>query len=336
MLTRRDGPGLRHLACVMHLAGVRSRMSDTKPTVFVVDDDISVRESLKLQSRWFHYPYPSMINVNGVAGGMEYPMMVFCGERTDEKGLWEVTNHEIGHTWFPMVVGSNERMNMWQDEGFNTFINGFATAARYKTPITPQQTVGDIVPYLSGDDQPPMMRSDAMNANGIGPVAYDKPSVGLHLLREQVVGDTLLFDQAFQGYIRAWAFKHPTPDDFFRYMSNALGENLDWFWRGWFLTNDKLDFQVTGVEVEPAPDGEKVSTVSLRSNGDMVFPVPLELTFEGGETRRLATSDHAQRYACSRVIASTFRRVLRRGHRTATSRSSLRTTGARILTSKST
>jgi hypothetical protein len=246
-----------------------------------------VRESLKLQSRWFPYPYPSMVNVNGVAGGMEYPMMVFCGERTNEKGLWEVTNHEIGHTWFPMVVGSNERMNMWQDEGFNTFINGFATAARYKTSITPQQTVGNIVPYLSGDDQPSMMRSDAMNANGIGPVAYDKPSVGLHLLREQVVGDTLLFDQAFQGYIRAWAFKHPTPDDFFRYMSNALGENLDWFWRGWFLTNDKLDFQVTGVEVEPAPDGEKVSTVSLRSNGDMVFPVPLELTFEGGETRRL-------------------------------------------------
>jgi hypothetical protein len=126
-----------------------------------------------------------------------------------------------------------------------------------------------------------------MNATGIGPVAYDKPAVGLHLLREQVVGDTLLFDEAFQGYIRAWAFKHPTPDDFFRYMSSALGENLDWFWRGWFLTNDKLDFQVTGVNVADAPTGGKLSTVSLQSNGDMVFPVPLELTFDNGEERRL-------------------------------------------------
>ncbi len=246
-----------------------------------------VRESLRLQSRWFRYPYPSMTNVNGVAGGMEYPMMVFCGERRDEKGLWELTTHEIGHTWFPMVVGSNERLHMWQDEGFNTFINGFATAARYDEPLTPQRTVQGILPYLSGNDQPSMMRADAMEATGIGPVAYDKPSVGLHLLREQVVADTLLFDEAFEGYIRAWAFKHPTPDDFFRYMSSALGENLDWFWRGWFLTNDKLDFQVAGVEVSDAPTGGKLSMVTLQSNGDMVFPVPLELTFEDGEKRRL-------------------------------------------------
>jgi hypothetical protein len=246
-----------------------------------------VRESLRLQSRWFRYPYPSMTNVNGIAGGMEYPGIVFCGQRANEEALWDVTNHEIGHTWFPMIVGSNERLNMWQDEGFNTFINTFATAARYQRPISPQATVQEILPYLAGNDQPSMMRADAMEATGIGPVAYDKPAVGLHLLREQVIGDTLLFDEAFEGYIRAWAYKHPTPDDFFRYMSSALGENLDWFWRGWFLTNDKLDFQAAGVEVSEAPGGGKLSRVVLQSNGDMVFPVPLELTFEGGEKRRV-------------------------------------------------
>ncbi|HEY7461475.1 MAG TPA: M1 family metallopeptidase [Gemmatimonadota bacterium] len=246
-----------------------------------------VRESLRLQSRWYRYPYPSMTNVNGVAGGMEYPMMVFCGERRDERALWEVTNHEIGHTWFPMIVGSNERLNMWQDEGFNTFINGFATASRYDEPLTPRVTVQKILPYVAGNDQPPMMRSDAIEATGIGPVAYDKPSVGLHLLREQVIGDTLLFDAAFKGYIQTWAYKHPTPEDFFRYMSSALGENLDWFWRGWFLTNDKLDLQVTDVDVSDAAGGGKLSVVRLRSNGDMVFPVPLELTFDGGEKRRV-------------------------------------------------
>jgi aminopeptidase N len=148
-------------------------------------------------------------------------------------------------------------------------------------------TVQKILPYVAGNDQPPMMRSDAIEATGIGPVAYDKPSVGLHLLREQVIGDTLLFDAAFKGYIQTWAYKHPTPEDFFRYMSSALGENLDWFWRGWFLTNDKLDLQVTDVDVSDAAGGGKLSVVRLRSNGDMVFPVPLELTFDGGEKRRV-------------------------------------------------
>jgi hypothetical protein len=228
-----------------------------------------------------------MTNVNGIAGGMEYPMIVFCGERRDERSLWDVANHEIGHTWFPMVVGSNERLYMWQDEGFNTFINTFATATRYGEPIDDHALVQKLLPYLAGGDQPPMVRADAQDLQGFGQLAYEKPSVGLHLLREQVIGDTLLFDQAFQGYIRSWAFKHPTPEDFFRYMNSALGENLDWFWRGWFVTNDKLDLGVAGVQVSDGPNGEKLSVVTLESHGDLVFPVPLELTFQGGETREV-------------------------------------------------
>lgn len=248
-----------------------------------------VRESLREQSRWYRYPYPTMANVNGVVGGMEYPMIVFCGERQDEAGLWEVTNHEVGHTWFPMIVGSNERLHMWFDEGLNTFINGFATAARTGEPLSGDGTVQSLLPYLAGQegaDQPAMIRADAMQLQGFGQLAYNKPAVGLRLLREQVIGDTLLFDSAFRGYIEAWAFKHPTPDDFFRYMGGALGESLDWFWRGWFLTNAKLDQEVTGVAISPGPGGGAVSTVSIRSNGQLIFPVPLVLELEGGEKRR--------------------------------------------------
>jgi len=82
------------------------------------------RHSIKHYSeKWQRYPYPTAINVGGPVGGMEYPMIVFCGQRAGERGLFGVTTHELGHEWFPMVVGSNERLYAWMDEGFNTFIN---------------------------------------------------------------------------------------------------------------------------------------------------------------------------------------------------------------------
>ena len=77
--------------------------------------------------RWFEFPYTSAVNVASNMGGMEYPGIVFCGYKAKGAGLWGVTDHEFGHTWFPMIVGSNERKYGWMDEGFNTFINGIST-----------------------------------------------------------------------------------------------------------------------------------------------------------------------------------------------------------------
>src|SRR5256885_7248180 len=89
-----------------------------------------VRHSIKHYSeKWFPYPYPTAINVNGPVGGMEYPMLVFCANRRSRQGLFGVTAHELGHQWFPMVVGSNERLYAWMDEGFNTFINIYSARA---------------------------------------------------------------------------------------------------------------------------------------------------------------------------------------------------------------
>ncbi len=79
--------------------------------------------------KWFEFPYPAATNVAGIVGGMEYPGIVFCGYRAKGAGLWGVTDHEFGHTWFPMIVGSNERKYAWMDEGFNTFINSLSTRA---------------------------------------------------------------------------------------------------------------------------------------------------------------------------------------------------------------
>ncbi|MBT2563420.1 M1 family metallopeptidase, partial [Pedobacter sp. ISL-64] len=75
-------------------------------------------------AKWFEYPYPMAVNVATNVGGMEYPGIVFCGWKAKKAGAWGVIDHEFGHTWFPMIVGSNERKYGWMDEGFNTFING--------------------------------------------------------------------------------------------------------------------------------------------------------------------------------------------------------------------
>src|SRR5262249_10552550 len=89
--------------------------------------------------RWFPYPWPAAINVAGPATGMEYPGLVFDSIEAKGKDLFWVTAHEIGHTWFPMVVGIDERRNAWMDEGFNTFIDVYESDAFNKGEYAPKR-----------------------------------------------------------------------------------------------------------------------------------------------------------------------------------------------------
>src|SRR2546421_1116572 len=183
-----------------------------------------VRHSIKHYSeKWFPYPYPTAINVNGPVGGMEYPMLVFCANRRSRQGLFGVTTHELGHQWFPMVVGSNERLYAWMDEGFNTFINIYSA----RTYFPDQQSLrnrGQAESWAqftaTGRDEPGMTPADRVTPHLLGAVAYSKPATGLYLLRHAIL-DSTRFDAAFREYIRRWAYKHPTPADFFRSMDDA-------------------------------------------------------------------------------------------------------------------
>ena len=92
--------------------------------------------------------------------------------------------------------------------------------------------------------------------------AYRKPATALNILRETVLGREL-FDFAFKEYCRRWAFKHPTPADFFRTMEDASGVDLDWFWRGWFYSIEKVDVSLDSLEwlkvdLENNPDKEEI------------------------------------------------------------------------------
>jgi hypothetical protein len=238
--------------------------------------------------QWSPYPYPVASNVNGIEGGMEYPMIVFCRNRTDAEGLYSVTDHEFGHTWFPMVVGSNERLYGWMDEGFNSFMNHYSFPRKF--PSAPLPTARGVQETylknaLSGDEQTIMSPADRMRTNENWRQAlYNKPAVGLVLLRDHITSPER-FDPAFREYIRRWSFKHPTPADFFRTMEDGLGEDLSWFWRSWFYTTDRLDQAVDSVALSDSAG--VISRVYLRNAGQMPMPVDLALLMDDGSTQRV-------------------------------------------------
>lgn len=248
-----------------------------------------VKKSIEYNSKkWFEFPYPAATAVAGIVGGMEYPGIVFCGYKAKAGGLWGVNDHEFGHTWFPMIVGSNERLYGWMDEGFNTFINTLSTAdfnngeyAR-KNP-TDMHRIGGF--FTAPGLEPIMSQPANLKERNTGTLLYSKPSAGLVLLREQILGPER-FDFAFRTYIDRWAFKHPTPDDFFRTMENASGESLQWFWRGWFENDWRLDVAVQDVKYVN-DDPKQGAIITIDNLEKMAMPVILEIKTVSGKTDRV-------------------------------------------------
>jgi hypothetical protein len=243
-----------------------------------------VKGAIELYSgQWFEYTYPVATNVAGIVGGMEYPGIVFCGQENQKGSLWEVTNHEFGHNWFPMIVGSNERKYAWMDEGFNTFINKVDTKVfnngEYFIADDVQRGAPDM---FSADADAIMNTPDVIQANYLGFAAYEKPGLGLTILREQILGEKR-FDYAFRTYIKRWAFKHPTPWDFFHSMDNAAGEDLSWFWNEWFFTTWKLDQALKEINYLDN-DPSKGSLITIENLEGMALPVTIFVKEENGNS----------------------------------------------------
>lgn len=232
--------------------------------------------------RWYEYPYPAAVNVASNVGGMEYPGIVFCGSSAKGSSLFGVTDHEFGHTWFPMIVGSNERKYGWMDEGFNTFINTLAEEDFNKGEYKGKpQNMERGAKFMFGENTEPIFSTpDALRERNIGNDLYSKPGYGLTLLRNEILGPDR-FDYAFKEYIRRWAFKHPTPWDFFRTMDNASGENLSWFWKEWFVENYTFDQAITSVTYEnnKPEDGAVVTIANLDR---MALPVNISYETKSG------------------------------------------------------
>ncbi|MCE2773048.1 MAG: M1 family metallopeptidase [Bacteroidetes bacterium] len=201
------------------------------------------------------YPYPVAISVEA-NNGMEYPMICFNYGRTDGEGTYTartkygmigVVIHEVGHNFFPMIVNSDERQWSWMDEGLNTFVQFLAEQEfdnNFPSSRGPAHKIVDYMRMPPNQLEPIMTNSE--NIVQFGNNAYGKPATALNILRETILGREL-FDYAFKEYCMRWAFKHPTPADFFRTMEDASGVDLDWFWRGWFYDIQPVDISLDSV-----------------------------------------------------------------------------------------
>ncbi len=238
-------------------------------------------------TRWFPYPYPQITVVEGPISGMEYPMLAMEDHSPDKYALYNVITHEVGHNWFPMIVGSNERVHFWQDEGLNTFINTFSEARRFPERGNQMERAADeretIVQAESlGTDVPTELGADRVPGDRLGTDDYTKPSVALQLLRQEILGPEA-FDDAFRTYIRRWAYKHPAPADFFRTMEDVSGKRLDWFWRELFLENPNFDQAIDSVAVRQVGAVDSVTVVyANRARG--ILPIRARFTFSDGTT----------------------------------------------------
>jgi hypothetical protein len=232
---------------------------------------------------FFRYPYPQATTVAGPVGGMEYPMLAMVGTGEDAKSVFSTINHEHGHEWFPMIVGSNERRYAWMDEGFNTYINAFAKELRWQDTLILGSMMANWKSVVdAGMDVPVMTASDDIPSAALGPVEYRKPAIALLTLRNNVIG-TELFDAAFREYIRTWAFRHPTPADFFRTIENAMGHDLSWYWRGFWYSTSLLDIGIDSVSTS-GQGSDMTATIALYRATDIIFPVKIRLKYADGST----------------------------------------------------
>jgi hypothetical protein len=229
------------------------------------------------------YPWPQISAVEGLVEGMEYPMVIFCPSLQKREDQFWILTHELGHQWFPMQAGSDERRYPWMDEGFNTFADydiaeQFFKGTAYGDTVRRELLSAYTLNATPGHEQPMITKPDEVRQLYWN--AYQKPALMLSILRDAVVGRDE-FNRAFREYHRRWKGKHPQPADFFRSLSDATGRDLDWFWRNWIYTTARLDQAVDEVRRE----GDTTFIV-LSNRGQMVLPAQLELRFGDGTAER--------------------------------------------------
>ena len=231
--------------------------------------------------KWYEYPYNKAVNVASNLDGMEYPGLVFCAAKDKGNMYWAVVNHELGHTWFPMVVGSNERKYAWMDEGLNAFMDNMATKDFNGGEFMGYPEIDIPVTGLFADSLLPIMtRPDVIPADEVYTVQYQKVAYLLTLLREHIL-EKERFDFAFRKYISDWAYKHPTPWDFFSSINNSTGEDLNWFWKSMFLENYKLDQKIASI-TNPLKGQPGKASIVVENMEKAAMPLRVEITFEKG------------------------------------------------------
>jgi hypothetical protein len=251
-----------------------------------IDQALYGKHSIESESRYtgFPYPWPHMTSVEGadiIGGGMEFPMLTLIGDYQDADpvALYSVTAHELAHMWIPMIVGANEKRHAWIDEGSTTFLENQVKTEYW--PGIPDPDAAEMENYLQvtrlEGEQSMMRHGDYYEPGaGYGTASYPKPASLLVTLRALLGEET--FMRAYQGFISDWAYRHPSPWDFFNTFEREAGTDLDWFWSSFYYQTWSMDHAVGSV----ARDGED-TVITIEDRGFAFLPARVTVELEGGE-----------------------------------------------------
>lgn len=253
-----------------------------------------INDALDRYSEWVGpYPYNFCSAVQGPAagGGMEYPMITLIGTMGNAALLEEVIMHEVGHNWFQGIIGSNERIHPWMDEGINSFYE-----MRYMQWKYPDRHLYEVfLPYRglarfmglenvpqsemyrlaweilkrNGTDMPADLPADEYPVMNYAGDVYMKAGLAFNAL--YLSKGPGLFDTAMQEYYRCWAFRHPRPEDLKLILQKHYGEDLSWLFEG-YLTGESDDYRFSAA----VRDQDSLS-VQIRNRGRAGVPLSISL-----------------------------------------------------------
>ena len=237
------------------------------------------------------YPYKHVTAIDGTisaGGGMEYPMITVIGNASNKEELEVVIVHEVGHNWFYGILGSNERVHGWMDEGLNTL-----NEMRYVQTKYPENTrfsdmvaggrfhLNDLDHHDSGDimyrtlasfglDQPLETHSDDFSSMNYGAIMYQKTGVVFYYLMDYLGAEN--FDAAMSAYYQQWKFKHPQPADLRNVLETQTGKDLGWLFEDLIQTTKHLDYKIKSVQLS-----ETGSEIKLANKGQVNGPVEVNI-----------------------------------------------------------
>ena len=229
-----------------------------------------------INKKFGKYPYTKYSVIQGGDGGMEYPMATLITGERSYPSLLSVTVHEVLHSWYQMLLGTNESYLAWMDEGFTSFAQNITFNNEFndiykldsKNPLE-----GSYNRYYNfrktGLEEPLSTHSDHFSTNqayGVG--SYTKGAIFLMQLG-YIIGEENLYS-GLRRYYNEWKFKHPDEYDFLRIMEKETDIELDWYMDYWVKTTHQIDYSLEVFEKDK-------STVSININRIGKMPMPIEV-----------------------------------------------------------
>ncbi len=238
-----------------------------------------------INKKFGKYPYTKYSVIQGGDGGMEYPMATLITGERSYPSLLSVTIHEVLHSWYQMLLGTNESYLAWMDEGFTSFAQNITFNKEFNdiynlnsnNPL--ERSYNRYYKFIkSGLEESLSTHSDHFSTNqayGVG--SYTKGAIFLMQLG-YIIGEDKLFS-GLRRYYNEWKFKHPDEYDFLRIMEKESEIELDWYIDYWVKTTHQIDYSIEVIKKE-----ENKFSFSINRIGNMPMPIEVEVSYDDFST----------------------------------------------------